>query len=235
MPRPKALVSWSSGKDAAWALHEVRRAGTLDVIGLLTTVTSEYARVSMHAVREELLDLQASSAGLPCRKVRIPSPCPNEAYEAAMAAALAEARATGVTRVVFGDLFLEDVRAYREQKLAGTGIEPVFPLWGRDTARLAREMLDAGLRATITCVDPRQLNAAFVGRPFDAALLDALPPGVDPCGERGEFHTFAWAGPMFSAPLAVAPGEVVTRGGFVFADLLAGACAGGASDERSRR
>ncbi len=221
MPRPKALVSWSSGKDAAWALHEVRRAGALEVVGLLTTVTSEHARVSMHAVREALLDLQAGAAGLPCHKVRIPSPCPNETYEAAMAAALAEARASGVTRVVFGDLFLEDVRAYRERQLAGTGVEPVFPLWGRDTARLAREMIDAGLRATITCVDPRQLDAGFAGRPFDGALLDALPPGADPCGERGEFHTFASAGPMFAAPIAVTSGEVVTRGGFVFADLLA--------------
>jgi uncharacterized protein (TIGR00290 family) len=221
MSRPKALVAWSSGKDSAWALHEVRRAGALDVVGLLTTVTSEFARVSMHAVREELLDRQAASLGLPCRKVRIPWPCPNERYEAEMAQALAEARAAGVTRVVFGDLFLEDVRAYREEKLAGTGIDPVFPLWGRDTARLAREVLEAGLRATLTCVDPRHLDPSFAGRAFDGALLDALPPGVDPCGERGEFHTFAWAGPMFAGPIAVTPGEVVTREGFVFADLLA--------------
>lgn len=217
---PKAVVSWSSGKDGAWALHEVRRAGALEVVGLLTTVTSEFARVSMHAVREELLDLQAASLGLPCRKVHIPWPCPNERYEAEMARAIAELRADGVTRIVFGDLFLPDVRAYREQKLAGTGIEPVFPLWGRDTSRLAREMLDGGLRATLTCVDPRQLDGAFAGRVFDAALLAELPPGVDPCGERGEFHTFAWAGPMFSRPVPVTRGEVVTREGFVFADLL---------------
>ncbi|HEX9048949.1 MAG TPA: hypothetical protein VF841_00280 [Anaeromyxobacter sp.] len=219
MSRPRALVAWSSGKDSAWALHEVRRAGALDVVGLLTTVTSEFGRVSMHAVREALLDLQAESLRLPCRKVRIPWPCPNERYEAEMAAALAEARAAGVTRIVFGDLFLEDVRSYRVEKLAGTGIDPVFPLWGRDTARLAREMIAGGLRATLTCVDPRQLDPSFAGRAFDAALLDGLPPGVDPCGERGEFHTFCWTGPMFARPIAVANGEIVTREGFVFADL----------------
>jgi uncharacterized protein (TIGR00290 family) len=217
---PKAVVSWSSGKDSAWALHEIRRAGALEVVGLLTTVTSEFARVSMHAVREELLDLQAASLGLPCRKVRIPWPCPNETYEAEMARVLADVRAAGVTRIVFGDLFLADIRAYREEKLAGSGVEPVFPLWGRDTTRLAREMLDGGLCATITCVDPRQLDGAFAGRDFDAALLAELPPGVDPCGERGEFHTFAWAGPMFARPVPVTRGEVVTREGFVFADLM---------------
>lgn len=220
MAIPKALVSWSTGKDAAWALHEVRRAGALDVVGLLTTVTSEFARVSMHAVRERLLDLQAEATGLPCTKVRIPWPCVNADYEAAMARAMADARAAGVTRVVFGDLFLEDVRAYRVARLAGSGIEPVFPLWGRDTARLAREMLDGGLRATLTCVDPRALDAGFAGRAFDARLLAELPAGVDPCGERGEFHTFASAGPMFASPIAVAPGEIVHRDGFAFADLL---------------
>ncbi len=220
MPIPKALVAWSTGKDSAWALHEARRAGTLEVVGLLTTVTAEFERVSMHAVRERLLDLQAASAGLPCRKVRIPWPCVNERYEMEMARALAAARAEGVTRVVFGDLFLEDVRAYREAKLAGTGIEPAFPLWGRDTSRLAREMLDGGLRATITCVDPRALDPALAGRAFDAALLAELPPGVDPCGERGEFHTFAWSGPMFERAIPVQRGEIVKREGFVFADLL---------------
>jgi uncharacterized protein (TIGR00290 family) len=218
----KALLAWSSGKDSAWALHEVRRAGDLDVVGLLTTVTTTFGRVSMHAVREELLDRQAAAVGLPCTKVRIPWPCPNERYEAEMASALAAARAGGVSRVVFGDLFLADIRAYREQKLAGSGIDPEFPLWGRDTAALAREMVDGGLRATLTCVDPRALDRSFAGRTFDAAFLADLPPGVDPCGERGEFHTFTWAGPMLSAPIAVTPGEVVEREGFVFADLLGG-------------
>jgi uncharacterized protein (TIGR00290 family) len=219
MSRPKALVAWSSGKDSAWALHEVRREGALDVVGLLTTVTSEFGRVSMHAVREPLLDRQAAALGLPCRKVRIPFPCPNATYEAEMARAVSEARRAGVTRIVFGDLFLEDVRAYRVERLAGTGIEPIFPLFGRDTARLAREMIAGGLQATLTCVDPRSLDASFAGRPFDAALLDALPPAVDPCGERGEFHSFCWAGPIFARPIPVRSGEVVTRDGSVFADL----------------
>lgn len=222
MTRPKAWVAWSSGKDGAWALHEVRRAGALEVVGLLTTVTETFGRVSMHAVREPLLEAQARAVGLPCRKVRIPWPCSNERYEQEMAVAMAEAEAAGVTHVVFGDLFLEDVRAYREARLAGTGLTPVFPLWGRPTAALAGEMIAGGLRATLTCVDPAKLDRAFAGRAFDAGLLDRLPPGVDPCGERGEFHTFAWAGPMFSGPVPVAPGEVVERDGFVFCDLLPG-------------
>jgi uncharacterized protein (TIGR00290 family) len=220
LARPKALVAWSSGKDSAWALHEARRAGEVEVVGLLTTVTSEFGRVSMHAVREALLEAQAEAVGLPCRTIGIPFPCVNEVYERRMETALGEARAEGVTRVVFGDLFLADVRAYRESRMAGSGIEPLFPLWGRDTAALAREMLAAGLRATLTCVDPRRLDRSFAGRAFDAALLGDLPPGVDPCGENGEFHTFAWDGPMFRRPVEVAIGEVVERDGFVFSDLL---------------
>jgi uncharacterized protein (TIGR00290 family) len=216
----RALVAWSSGKDSAWALHEVRRAGDVDVVGLLTTITEPFSRVAMHAVREELLDAQAAALRLPCRKVRLPWPCPNETYEARMAEALADARAEGVTHVVFGDLFLADIRAYREEKLAGTGIAPLFPLWGRDTTALARTMIEGGLRATLTCVDPRALDARFAGRAFDGSLLAELPDGVDPCGENGEFHSFAWAGPMFDAPIPVAPGEVVVREGFVFADLV---------------
>lgn len=220
MSRTKAIVAWSSGKDSAWALHEVRQAGVVDVVGLLTTVTSEFSRVSMHAVREELLDQQAESLGLPCRKVRIPWPCSNEVYEHEMFQALAEARSAGVSHVVFGDLFLADVRAYREARMAGTGLTALFPLWGRDTTTLASDILAAGVRATLTCVDPRRLDRGFAGRPFDAALLAALPPGVDPCGENGEFHTFVSAGPMLSSSIDVSVGEVVEREGFVFADLV---------------
>ncbi len=220
MHRPRALVAWSSGKDSAWALHELRRAGEVEVAGLLTTITDPFARVSMHAVREQLLDRQAAALGLPCRKVRIPWPCPNERYEREMGRALAEARADGITHAVFGDLFLQDIRAYREAQLAGTGVAPLFPLWGRDTARLAREMIDGGLRAVLTCVDPRHVSRALAGRAFDTALLAELPAGVDPCGENGEFHSFAWAGPMFASPVAIAPGEIVDRDGFTFADVL---------------
>ncbi|MBI3130637.1 MAG: adenine nucleotide alpha hydrolase [Acidobacteria bacterium] len=218
MVPPKILLSWSSGKDAAWALHVLRQAGTPPA-GLLTTVNDAFGRVAMHAVREELLEAQAEAAGLPLVKVRIPYPCPNEAYEAAMAGACAAALAEGFTHVAFGDLFLEDVRDYRLQKLAGTGLHPLFPLWGKPTAALAREMIAAGLQARLTCVDPRVLAGAFVGRAFDATLLADLPANVDPCGERGEFHSFCHAGPMFSSPIPIEAGEVVTRDGFTFADL----------------
>lgn len=218
MPIPKILLSWSSGKDAAWALHTLRQAGTPPA-GLLTTVNEAFGRVAMHAVREELLEAQAEAAGLPLAKVRIPYPCPNEAYEAAMAGACAAAVADGFTHVAFGDLFLEEVRDYRIQKLAGTGLTPLFPLWGRPTAQLAREMLAGGLRARLTCVDPRALEPAFAGRAFDTALLADLPPEVDPCGERGEFHTFCHAGPMFSGPIPILTGDTVTRDGFTFTDL----------------
>jgi len=215
----KALVAWSSGKDSAYALELARRAGEVEVVGLLTTVTEDYARVSMHGVREEVLELQARAAGLPLRRVRIPAGCVNAEYERRMGEAVARARADGVTHVVFGDIFLEEVRAYRERMLAGTGISPVFPLWGRETQTLAREMLDAGLAATVVCVDPRRLPTSFAGRVFDAALLGELPPGIDSCGENGEFHTCVYAGPMFQKPLTLEPGEVVTREPFVWRDL----------------
>ena len=220
MARPKALVSWSSGKDAAFALAEVRRAGELDVIGLVTTVTSTYERVAMHGVRRELLARQAAACELPLYEIELPAPCPNDIYEQRLAAALARARGDGVTHVVFGDLFLEDIRAYREAQLAALGMTCVFPLWLRDTRQLARDMVDAGLRAQLVCVDPRQLDRSFAGRAFDATLLAELPAGVDPCGERGEFHTFATHGPMFSRAIDVTAGAVVERDGFVFADLL---------------
>ncbi|HVO16027.1 MAG TPA: ATP-binding protein [Alphaproteobacteria bacterium] len=220
MTRKRALVAWSSGKDSAYALHLARQDPGLDVVGLLTTVTDAYERVAMHGVREALLDAQAASVGLPLVKVRIPSPCPNQVYERAMGDAMAQALAQGVDHVVFGDLFLADIRAYREKQLARIGMTPLFPLWLRDTGTLAREMIADGLSAVLTCVDPKQLDRSFAGRRFDGALLDALPSSVDPCGENGEFHTLVTAGPMFARPLRVRAGEVVERDGFVFADVL---------------
>jgi len=217
--KPKALLSWSSGKDSAFALHEVRRAGQLEIVGLLTTVNQQFERVAMHAVRVELLRRQAEAARLPLAIVEIPWPCPNGAYEAAMGEALRRARDDGVTHVVFGDLFLADIRAYREAQLAPLGLVPVFPLWQRDTRALAHAMIDSGLSARLTCVDPRALDRRFAGRAFDRALLAELPSAVDPCGENGEFHTFVTGGPMFAHPIEVTPGDVVERDGFVFADL----------------
>jgi uncharacterized protein (TIGR00290 family) len=190
------------------------------VVRLLVTFNEAADRVAMHAVRRELVAAQADRLGIPVLVVDLPSPCSNSEYEARMADALAAAREDGVDEIVFGDLFLEDVRAYREAAMASTGVVPVFPLWGRPTSVLAREMVDAGIQAVVTCVDPRQLDATFVGRSFDRDFLDALPPSVDPCGERGEFHTFVWDAPGFSAPIDVEVGEVVRRDGFVFADVL---------------
>ncbi len=222
----KILLAWSSGKDSAFALHVLRARADVEVVGLLTTLNAVHDRVAMHAVRRSLLEAQAASAGLPLHVVPIPSPCPNEVYEAAMARALDAARAQGITGVAFGDLFLEDIRRYREERLRGTGLVPLFPLWGRPTRALAEEMLASGLRARLTCVDPRVLPAELAGREFDHALLRELPAGVDPCGENGEFHTFTWAGPMFREPLPVTLGERVTRDGFVFADLTLASDAG---------
>jgi uncharacterized protein (TIGR00290 family) len=218
--RPKALIAWSSGKDSAWALHEARRAGGFDIIGALTTITDTFNRVSMHGVREELLREQLDAATLLPIIVRIPFPCSNEIYEQKMAEAMGNARASGVTYIIFGDLFLEDVRAYREQHLAGTGMTPVFPVWGRSTSALAREMIDAGLQAHLSTVDLAKLPRSFAGRRFDDALLDALPAEADPCGENGEFHSFVSAGPMLSRKLAVRVGETVERDGFAYADLI---------------
>ena len=219
--RPRALVAWSSGKDSAFALHFERSRGEVELVGLLTTLTDPYGRVSMHGVREAILDRQAEALGLPCRKVLIPAGCVNADYERAMGEAVATARADGVTHIVFGDLLLEDVRAYRERMLAGSGMTPLFPLWGRDTAALAAEMIGAGLEATVVCVDPRRLPPSFAGRAFDAAFLTELPDDVDPCGENGEFHTCVTNGPMFESPVETAAGalHVVERDGFAFADL----------------
>jgi uncharacterized protein (TIGR00290 family) len=226
----KTIVSWSSGKDSAWMMHVLRDGGArgagsdiVEVGALLTTINEPAQRVAMHAVRVELLEAQADRLGLPLWKVPIPSPCPNEIYERAMADAVARAVAEGFTHMAFADLFLEDIRRYREDRLAGTGLTPIFPLFGADTAALAREMIAGGLGARLTCVDPRVLDRAFAGRDFGAALLADLPASIDPCGERGEFHTFAYDGPMFSRPIDIETGVTVERDGFVFTDLqLAG-------------
>ena len=218
----RALIAWSSGKDSAWALYEVRRSGEFEIAGALTTVTESFNRVSMHGVRQELVRLQVEAAGLRPIVLHIPSPCSNEVYERKMAAAMDAARASGITHVIFGDLFLEDVREYRERQLAGTGITPVFPLWGRQTSQLAHEMIDAGVEANLCTVDLSKLPALYAGRRFDNALLDALPAGIDACGENGEFHTFVSAGPMLSQKIAIKTGETIERDGFAFADLLPG-------------
>jgi uncharacterized protein (TIGR00290 family) len=220
--RPKVLIAWSSGKDSAWTLHVLRRRGDVDVVGLMTTFNEVADRVAMHAVRRELVEAQATASGLPLWPVWLPWPCPNEDYESRMRVAIAGAVAVGVTHVAFGDLFLEDVRDYRVRLLSGSGVAPLFPLWGTpaQTPGLARKMQADGVRAILTCVDPKQLDSDFVGRQFDQSLLAALPPHADPCGERGEFHTFCFDGPMFAAPIAVRVGEIVSRDGFCFADLI---------------
>jgi uncharacterized protein (TIGR00290 family) len=215
----RVLLAWSSGKDAAYSLHVLRARG-VEVVGLLTTINAPAERVAMHDVRRELVRRQAEAVDLPLVEVGLPWPCPNEAYEAAMAAALADARARGATAVAFGDLFLEDVRRYREGRMAGTGLGTLFPLWGRPTRELAQEMLAAGQKAVLTTVDLRALPAELAGHAFDESLLRRLPAGVDPCGENGEFHTFAWDGPAFRHPVPVEAGPVVERDGFAYADLL---------------
>jgi len=222
MTKPRTMISWSSGKDSAWMLHVLRERDEVELVGLLTTINQEFDRVAMHAVRRQLLEAQAEAAGLPLLVVPLPWPCSNEQYEAAMESALEKAVSDWqITHVAFGDLFLEDIRRYREEKLAQyTGLTPLFPLWDIATDALARTMIEGGLKARITCVDPRKLSASFAGREFDAQLLSDLPSGIDPCGENGEFHSFAYDGPMFSAPLAIKSGNVVEREGFVFADLL---------------
>lgn len=216
----KILISWSTGKDSAWMLHVLNQQHPGDVAGLLTTTNEAFDRVAMHAVRRELLEAQAEAAGLPLHVIPLPWPCSNEEYEKRMRSAVTDFVADGFTHVAFGDLFLDDVRRYREERLAGSGLEPLFPIWKtKSTAALAQNMIAGGLQARLTCVDPRKLDRSFAGRLFDQTLLDDLPATVDPCGENGEFHSFAYAGPMFGRPLAVQVGEVVERDGFVFADL----------------
>jgi uncharacterized protein (TIGR00290 family) len=217
---PKAYVSWSSGKDSAFAFHVARRDGLAEIAGVLTTVNEVYDRVAMHGVRNTLLDRQIAALGVPAIEVPIPSPCTNEIYEARMAETCARIKAEGINHIVFGDLFLEDLRAYREEKLAAIGMTAVFPLWKRDTKSLAREMIANGIVAHVACLDPKVLDRSFAGRRFDEDFLRDLPAGVDPCGENGEFHTVVSAGPMFSAPISVTIGETVEREGFVFADVI---------------
>ena len=213
-------LCWSSGKDSAWTLRALQHDPQVRVTTLVTTMNAAFDRVAMHSVRRTLVERQAVAAGLELELVEIPWPCTNAQYEAAMAALVAKARDAGVTKMAFGDLFLEDVREYREKMLADTGIKPCFPIWGRDTRELADEMVENGLEAVVTCVDPKVLGSEWAGRRFDAEFLASLPEGVDPCGERGEFHTFTHAGPMFDAPIPIETGEVVERDGFVFADVL---------------
>jgi uncharacterized protein (TIGR00290 family) len=214
----RVALSWSSGKDSAWSLHLLQQDPEIEVVALITTINSQFDRVAMHAVRRELLERQAASVGLPLWQIPLPWPCSNDQYEAQMRGVCKRAVQEGVQAFAFGDLFLTDIRAYREKQLMGTGLDPIFPVWDIPTPQLAREMIAAGLRAKITCVDPKVLPREFAGRDFDDAFLADLPPGIDPCGENGEFHTFVYAGPMFSKPIAVRAGEIVERDGFIFAD-----------------
>ena len=216
----RVLLSWSSGKDSAWALHLLRQQPDVEVVALLTTFNTAADRVAMHAVRRTLVKMQAERAGLPLWEIELPWPCSNDDYECRMRAVVERALAEGVDAVAFGDLFLEDIRAYRVKQLAGTALEPLFPVWGIPTGELAQQMIAGGVRAKLTCVDPAKLDPSFAGREFDTALLRDLPDGIDPCGENGEFHSFVYAAPVFSSAIAVEAGEVVTRDNFVFADVL---------------
>jgi uncharacterized protein (TIGR00290 family) len=218
--RPKAFLSWSSGKDAAFALHEVRRLGSAEIVGVLTAINEAADRVQMHGVRHALLDRQIEAIGLPAVKLMLPSPCPNAMYEARMEEAFARLKAEGIRHLVYGDLFLEDIRAYRMKQMAAAGMWAIFPLWGRDTGELADAMISSGLEARICCVDTRRLDRAFAGRRYDADFLGDLPAGIDPCGENGEFHTVVTAGPIFAAPIATSVGEIVERDGFAYADVV---------------
>jgi uncharacterized protein (TIGR00290 family) len=215
----RILLSWSSGKDCAWALHLLRLQPDIEIVGLLTTINAEFNRVAMHGTRRAILEAQASAADLPLWDVPLPWPCSNEVYEQPMAKACQRAIDDDIQAIAFGDLFLRDVRTYREQQLISTGIEPLFPLWDIPTRELARAMIAGGLRAKLVCVDPRQLDPSFAGREFDTELLHDLPSTVDPCGERGEFHSCVYDGPMFSHPVELEPGEIVNRDGFIYADF----------------
>lgn len=220
--KTKILLSWSSGKDSAWTLHTLRQQPDVEIIGLLTTFNETNHRVAMHGVRMELVEKQAEAAGIPLWSVPLPFPCSNEDYEARMRTVIERAQREDVTQVAFGDLFLEDIRAYRENMMAGTGIQPIFPIWRTrsDTKALAHEMLQNNLRTVLTTVDSKQLDPIFAGRMYDERLLNEFPATVDPCGENGEFHSFCFDGPMFAHPISIQVGETVTRDGFVFTDIL---------------
>jgi len=217
---PKVVVSWSSGKDCAFALHQVRTEGRVEVVGLLTTLNEENDRIAMHGVRKELLQMQLDALGLPAEMVMLPMPCDNETYRQRVGLTVEKLRERGVKQVVFGDLFLEGIRQYREEQMQGSGLDPIFPLWQRDTGQLCRDMVNSGLQAVVTCVDQRVLSAEYLGRRYDHQFLDDLPPDIDPCGENGEFHTLVIAGPMFFGPIAVRTGEKVSKGDFAFVDVL---------------
>ncbi len=215
----RTLLSWSSGKDSAWSLHLLRQQNEYEIVGLLTTFNQEANRVAMHAVRRCLVEAQAKAAGIPLWDVDLPWPCSNSDYECIMKEKCEDAVQAGIEYIAFGDLFLSDIRAYREKQLKNSGLQPIFPVWGMSTRELARSMIKSGVRAKLTCVDPKLLAPEFVGREFDEQMLSELPPDIDPCGENGEFHTFVYAGPMFQQDLSVEVGEIVSRDGFVSADL----------------
>jgi len=219
MKKP-ALLSWSSGKDSAWSLQVLNQQNDIEIVGLFSTVNQEFNRVAMHAVRVELLQLQAVSVRLPIQLIPIPYPCSNSQYESIMNKFIEKTKANGIEYFAFGDLYLEDVRKYREDSLVGTGINPVFPLWGMNTKSLSEEMIDSGLKARITCVDPKQLSTDFTGIEYDKSFLERIPDNTDPCGENGEFHTFVYDGPMFKERIKISAGETISRDGFVFTDLL---------------
>ena len=233
MPK-KTFLSWSSGKDSAWALHVLRQQSEIEVVGLMTTVNQLYRRIAIHAVRLELLQRQAEAVGLPLHIIDLPYPCTNAQYETVMETFIAGAKQQQIECMAFGDLFLEDVKKYREERLAGTGISPLCPIWLTPTDELAREMIAGGLRAVVTCVDPRQLDASFAGREFNEKFLSDLPANVDPCGERGEFHTFVFDGPMFKMPVPIEVGEITEREGFVYADVLPAKNSSTANDSDAR-
>jgi uncharacterized protein (TIGR00290 family) len=214
------LLSWSSGKDSAWSLHQLRKERDVRVVALVTSFNSAADRVAMHAVRRNLVEAQSERTGLPLWTVDLPWPCSNAEYEKLMSLVWRRAVEQGISTVAFGDLFLADIREYRERQLAGTGLEPLFPLWGLSTKALANDMVEGGVRAKLTCVDPSKLNKAYVGREFDLPLIESLPPGIDPCGENGEFHTFVYEAPVFTHPIRIQTGEILERDAFVFADVM---------------